>query len=118
MLNEDAVEALMQAHGFACVSLTGMTLAEQIALFRGAEVVAGGHGAGLTNVVFCQPGARVLELATTDYPNACMASLGRTRGLDYHVELFAADGRDLPQYRRSWQADLQQLAARLIAIAG
>ena len=36
-------------------------LAKQIELFRCARLVIGPHGAGLTNLVFCAPGTRVIE---------------------------------------------------------
>jgi len=35
--------------------------------FQEAEIVSGPHGAGLSNLVFCQPGTRVLELFPGDH---------------------------------------------------
>ena len=39
-----------------------MKFSEQVDLFCNAEHIVGLHGAGLANIVFCQPGTRVIEL--------------------------------------------------------
>jgi len=57
---EDAL--LAQLPQFERIELAGRAPAEQIALLREAAVVAGPHGAGLANLVFCPPGAAVIEL--------------------------------------------------------
>jgi hypothetical protein len=40
----------------------GMSVREQIEVFRGARLVVGPHGAALTNILWCSPGAAVVEL--------------------------------------------------------
>ena len=55
------VEALLSSHGFETVYLEGMSMAEQIMLFQGAQFIIGPHGAGLTNLLFCEPRTRVIE---------------------------------------------------------
>jgi hypothetical protein len=60
--NELNVINLLSKYGFEVVTLTGLSLIEQIDLFNGAEVVIGGHGAGLSNIIFCPPGCKVVEL--------------------------------------------------------
>ena len=36
-------------------------MADQITLFQGAEFIIGPHGAGLSNLLFCAPGTKVIE---------------------------------------------------------
>jgi len=56
-------DELLRALGdFEHVALAELTPAEQIARLAGASVVAGLHGAGFSNLVFCTPGTRVIEL--------------------------------------------------------
>ena len=50
------------------VELEGMTLKEQILLFRDSTVAIGIHGAGLSNVVFQRPGAALIELGDVEKP--------------------------------------------------
>ncbi len=71
---------LAQLPGFERVTLADLAPVAQIALMRDAAAVAGPHGAGLANLVFCAPGTRVIEL----FPDANrqpiygrLASIGR-----------------------------------------
>ena len=59
------VEGLLASAGFETVYLEGMGMAEQIRLFQGAEFIVGPHGAGLANLLFCEPGTRVIEFMPT-----------------------------------------------------
>ena len=60
--NQEEVEAALVRLGFTVVMLETLSVAEQITLFFNARLVVGPHGAGLTNILFCQPGAAVIEL--------------------------------------------------------
>lgn len=62
LINDDALAARLGQIGFERVSLTGMAVRDQIRLFADAATVVSPHGAGLTNVVFCEPGTTVVEL--------------------------------------------------------
>ncbi len=67
ILNEDALLRVLTPAGYVPVTLAGRSVAEQAALFAGATHIAGLHGAGLTNVVFAPPGARLLEIFPASY---------------------------------------------------
>lgn len=67
--------------------LEGMPLAEQVALFHQAECVIGPHGAGLTNLAFCRPGTKVIELGTPFRPWTCFYEIAHHRQLDYHLHM-------------------------------
>lgn len=62
VLNEAELEPVLRRHGFEIVTLSGLRVAQQAALFREAEIVIGLHGAGLTNAGFCQPGTPLVEI--------------------------------------------------------
>jgi capsular polysaccharide biosynthesis protein/glycosyltransferase involved in cell wall biosynthesis len=61
------------------------SLEEQAATFGRAGIVVGAHGAALTNLVFCQPGTRVLEMFGADYVNPCYRNLCAAAGLEHHA---------------------------------
>ena len=44
------------------VSLEGLSLEEQIVLFKTHDLIIAQHGAALANVIFCHQGARVIEI--------------------------------------------------------
>jgi capsular polysaccharide biosynthesis protein len=55
------VETLLSHDGFETLYLEGMSMEDQILLFQSAEFVIGPHGAGLANLLFCEPGTKVIE---------------------------------------------------------
>ena len=61
VLNEPEVEAELARLGFRTVVPSDLTLQEQMALFSGARLVVGPHGAGLTNLVWTPAGCALLE---------------------------------------------------------
>jgi hypothetical protein len=90
-------------------------LEAQIGLFKNARVVVGGHGAGLTNLAFCQPGTVVLELLQAAYPALYMNRIAQAKGLRYHAECFSGPVEG-DVNRQEWLVDLKQLEARLRSI--
>lgn len=68
LLNQDQIEERIVELGFEVVDTNNMDLESQIRLFRDAEIIAGPTGAQISNMVWCQPGAKVLVLAS-DHPS-------------------------------------------------
>ncbi len=62
ILNEESLVLCLQKRGFECVHLEGLSITEQADLFGSASVILGAHGAGFTNIVFCQPETTIIEL--------------------------------------------------------
>lgn len=60
--NEDEVAALLEGHGFRTILAGQMSFAEQLALFSRAQLVVGGTGSGLSNIVFAPTDATYVEL--------------------------------------------------------
>lgn len=98
VVNESEVTRLLAARGFRSVTLEGMPIAEQVRLFASAEIVIAPHGAGLTNVIYCRPGTKVVDIYPTNYMYPCFWHLSNYAGLDYHYligqgkRLTAAEG--------------------------
>jgi len=61
------VERRLGLAGFVTVFPEELGVAEQARLFRDARLIVAPHGSGLTNLVFAEPGARVLELFPPDW---------------------------------------------------
>lgn len=51
--------------------------------FAGADIVMGPHGAGLSDIVFCPPDAKVLELIPSDHMQPYFYTLAESTGLKY-----------------------------------
>ena len=67
VLNDDAVTKKMQAAGFEVIESGTLSVRDQIRLFSEAAVIVSSHSSALTNLTFCQPGCRVLEIFSNTY---------------------------------------------------
>jgi Glycosyltransferase 61 len=83
LINEEAAARALEELGVELVSTEGMSLADEIELFRSAELVIGGHGAGLTNLAFAPRGTRVVDLASSTYWDSLFAQLASVMGHSY-----------------------------------
>ena len=81
--NEREIEGILQKKGFKTVYPGQMGIREQMVLFAGAREIVAVHGAELTNLVYCTPGTRVVELLPPTYPNPCFRELAGLCGLCY-----------------------------------
>jgi Glycosyltransferase 61 len=89
--NDTDVLELLGKSGFEVVRPEGLTFLEQVALFKGATHIVSPHGAGLANLVFCQPGTHVLEMFHPLQGSVAYAIIGEGAGLDYST-LLCRDG--------------------------
>ena len=111
-INEPALIEYLRQEGVHIVVPGSLDLADQIDLFRSTRVVIGPHGAGLSNVVFCQQGTLLYELLPARYTNACFNRLARACELDYWADIFAAEEHG-PAARCRWQIDVSVVKDRM-----
>lgn len=69
--------------GFESHQCSALSVKGQQALFAHAEVIVAPHGAALTNLVWCGPGTRGVELLPERHRNPCFRDLAAQCGLDY-----------------------------------
>jgi hypothetical protein len=114
LVNELECFELLAQHGFVEATLTGMTVAEQAALFSGARSIVSPHEAGLANLVFCEPGTAVFELFPPTWLRSHYAELAAVRGLDYYCLI----GETEPRTGNHAYRVPPDALARLIDVAG
>ena len=81
--NEDELLTMLRARGFEKIIAEDFSMVEQIHLFRNAEAVVAPHGAGLTNILFMQSGAAVVELIPANLQLPTYINLAGALGLRY-----------------------------------
>lgn len=114
--NEDELIDVLKSYDFEIVLLAKMSVAEQAELFNEAEIVVGAHGAGLSNVVFCQPGTKVLEFFPEKYVRHAYYDICNQCGLEYHYLLCPCDGdpkNAIDGQKINLTADVQAIRAEL-----
>jgi capsular polysaccharide biosynthesis protein len=92
LIHEGKIAAMLSERGFDSVDCGKMSVQEQAEVFGSAEVVVGAHGAALTNLVFCRPGTRVVELFSPAYVNPCYRDLCVAAGLRHAAVI--GNGKD------------------------
>jgi hypothetical protein len=106
LLNEPAISRSLSGKGFDIVVPGKMTVEAQIDAFRSADCVVGAHGAGLANIMFCEPGTRVIELFPEYTVSPHFWMLASHFGLDYGAVFGTSFDQDaaLSDQRGSWEA--------------
>lgn len=92
IINDWEVIPYLAERGFEKVVLEDITIQEQAKLFNAAEVIIGTHGAGLSNLVFCQPGTKVLEFFHPELLNEAYIFLSDQLNLQHDCILTPMDG--------------------------
>ncbi len=120
MVNEQAVEQLVQRHGYRVVRMEDLGFEQQIATIASATSIVAPHGAGLANMVFMPNGCDVIELIPEKYMTPLFKQLAINCGHRYSVligeavaDTKAAGSHPAPAQNIggniSWQTDLQLL---------
>lgn len=84
VINNDEVMKVLSSHGFKQVFLEKESMARKIQLLHSAEIVIAPHGAGLTNLIFCKPGTKVIEIFHPKWILPCYWMISSHVGLDYY----------------------------------
>jgi capsular polysaccharide biosynthesis protein len=113
LINEQEGYQKLRQHGYEYTTLTGTSVMDQSKLFSAASEIVACHGAGLTNLAFCQSGTRVLELFAPQYVNPCYYSLSHWRDIQYAYLIGEGDrgapGTDLHKIEADITADANQI---------
>jgi capsular polysaccharide biosynthesis protein len=91
ILNQDEVAEFFIALGWSVVDLEELNFAEQIAWFHNAAVIVGEHGGAFTNLLWCRPGCRVLELCPDNFLNGCYEGISLCLALKHEFQIYHAD---------------------------
>lgn len=83
MLNENEIIDYFKGLGWGIIEMEQLSMAQQIQLFSQADVICGPHGAAFTNLLWCRPGCKVIELVPSTWMNGVYEGLADVLKLDY-----------------------------------
>lgn len=87
ILDEGKLVELLVKRGFKIVTCEDLVYQEQIELFNSADIVVAPHGEGLTNLIYSNPGTRLIEIHPRDKILPYFFFLAKSRNIDYHYSL-------------------------------
>ncbi len=83
VLNEDAVISCLVARGFAFVQPELLAHRDQAQLFQAATDIVTPSGSAITNIIFCEPGTRLVLTGPIDVHEPFWVGLALAMGLDF-----------------------------------
>ena len=110
LINEAEVIGRAERAGFSPITLSEFTVSEQVRLFAEATHILAPHGAGLTNIVFCQAGAVLCELHMDSYVHWGYRRLAALRGMRYGCLVGTTFGERMAwAHSNTWCLDIASL---------
>jgi capsular polysaccharide biosynthesis protein len=99
ILNHSEVESILTEAQIPLLNMEELTLEEQINALYFAKHVSFIHGAGLTNILFCNPETRVFDFCHKDFHQNCFYKLSIPLQLQYQlIKCEANIVHELPGY--------------------
>lgn len=83
IVNEADLNNFLESLNFKVVHLETMSVSEQAEIIHNAQVIIAPHGAGLTNIVFANPGTVIVEIFSPTYVGACYWLIAQVMKLKY-----------------------------------
>lgn len=119
IVNDEEVMSFLEKFGFRSVKLETMSVAEQAACLAAAKVVVAPHGAGLTNLVFCTPGTKVIEIFSPIYVPYCYWMISNLCDLEHYYLIgdLLDDGTIEKPVHKNMHLDVNSLE-KLMHLAG
>ena len=83
IINEREIEGYLKCQGFTSVFLEDYNIENQAEIFNNATYIVGAHGAGFTNLVFCESQTKVIDIFSPNWVNPCYWTIASELNLDY-----------------------------------
>lgn len=92
VVNEDEIAAILERYGFSIFYPEQVPFLQQVAIFANVKYLVGEHGSGLTNLLFMQKGASVLELHKSkthdfDHPGPIFWYMAHALQINYYHQV-------------------------------
>tara|TARA_B100001057_G_scaffold246100_1_gene246423 strand:+ start:1886 stop:2983 length:1098 start_codon:yes stop_codon:yes gene_type:complete len=83
IFNQSFLNNWLKKNSFGIYTPEKLSQEKQIYLFKNASIILGAHGAALTNIIFCKPGTKVIEIIPADHPNKKCERISKILKLRY-----------------------------------
>tara|TARA_B100000780_G_scaffold90565_1_gene62622 strand:- start:1225 stop:2319 length:1095 start_codon:yes stop_codon:yes gene_type:complete len=81
--NPKDLTILIKKNSFGIYRPEKISFKKQIFLFENASVIIGAHGAAFTNIIFCKPGTKIIEIIPSNHQNKKCERISKILKLKY-----------------------------------
>lgn len=96
IVNEHELLEQLYKKGFEIIHSENLSVSQQAYLFSEAKFIIAPHGAALTNLVFCEPGTKVIDIFSPEWVNPCYWILSSHLKLNYSYII--GEGKDIQEH--------------------
>lgn len=93
-VNEQDCFEMLRKRGFVFLEDRPRSVAEQMGIFKNAKVIVSPHGAALTNLLWCEGPAKIIEFFGAAYHPPYYENLSEFRSLEYYSLRVGNESRD------------------------
>ncbi len=108
IINEIEVIDLLKKKDFTTLRLSDLNFEEEIKLFNEVEIVVGLHGAGLSNLIWCNKNSKIIELKNK-YTNKVFENLAQQNNINYKSLEYEPTEKFISDHYGSIKVDLDEL---------
>ena len=83
LINNQEVINFLSGFGFKSYQVSKLDFFEQIYLFNNARTIIGPHGAAFSNIIFSEPGLKLIELMPENHPSIKCKKISSILNFDY-----------------------------------
>jgi len=112
IVNETELIDFLKKKDFTTVRLSDLNFEEEVKIFNEAETVVGLHGAGLSNLVWCNKNSKVIELKNK-YTNKVFENLAVQNKINYKALQYEPKEKFIADHYGSIEVNLDELEKNL-----
>lgn len=96
--NEEAITPILNKYNIEKISFNNLTVLEQASIMQSSELFISLHGAGMANIIYCEPGTSIIELMNKNRINVVYHPYSIYQKLNYsYLLLNSLENNDVPQ---------------------
>ena len=112
IMNNSKLINFLEKRNFQIIKPEKLSLNEQIDIFNNAQIIIAGHGAALTNIVFCEKNTNIIEFIPSSHPSRKCERISKILNLNY-FRFITEDTKNDKQFPYNINVDLGELEKHL-----
>ena len=85
IINDNEIYDYLKNRGFKKYQVGKLNFFKQIYLFSNAKIIVGAHGAAFTNIIFCKPNTKIIEIRPNFHPGKNYERISKINKLDHRT---------------------------------